>query len=87
MGGNGFLGKYVVNSLLNKGYYIKIISRTATLIKKNFTINKPGQYKLINCDIKNFIKLESELEGSDYVINLVGLLVKKKIIVLKMFMN
>ena len=78
IGGNGFLGKYVVNNLLNKGYYIKIISRTASLSKQNFTINKPGQYKLVNCDIKNFIQLKSELEGSDYVINLVGLLVNKK---------
>ena len=53
IGGNGFLGSYLVNELLNKGYYIKIISRTATLSKKKFTANKPGQYKFINCDIKN----------------------------------
>ncbi|MDC3057296.1 complex I NDUFA9 subunit family protein [Alphaproteobacteria bacterium] len=78
IGGNGFLGKYVVNNLLNKGYYIKIIARTASLSKQSFTINKPGQYKLVDCDIKNFIQLKSELEGSDYVINLVGLLVNKK---------
>ena len=32
----------------------------------------------MNCDIKNSSKLHSELEGSDYVINLVGLLVNKK---------
>ena len=31
LGGNGSLGKYIVNILLNKGYYVKIISRTATL--------------------------------------------------------
>ena len=64
--------------MLNKGYYIKIIARTASLSKQSFTINKLGQYKLVDCDIKNFIQLKSELEGSDYVINLVGLLVNKK---------
>jgi NADH dehydrogenase len=78
LGGNGFLGKYIVNTLLNKGYYVKIISRTATLSKQNFTIFKPGQYKLVNCDIKNSSKLHSELEGSNYIINLIGLLVSKK---------
>ena len=78
IGGNGFLGKYIVNILLDKGYYVKIISRTATLSKKNFTIYKPGQYKLVNCDIKNSSKLQSVLDGTDYVINLVGLLVNKR---------
>ena len=70
LGGNGFLGKYIVNILLNKGYYVKIISRSATLSKQNFTIYKPGQYKLVNCDIKNSSKLHSELEGTNYIINL-----------------
>ena len=36
IGGNGFLGKYIVNILLNKGYYVKVISRTATLSQKNY---------------------------------------------------
>ena len=78
IGGNGFLGKYIVNILLDKGYYVKIISRTATLSKKNFTIYKPGQYKLVDCDIKNSSKLQSALDGTDYVINLVGLLINKR---------
>ncbi len=78
IGGNGFVGKYIVNNLLSKGYYVKVISRTASISNKDFTIHKPGQYKLVNCDIKNFRKLESELEGTNYVINLVGLLVNKK---------
>ncbi len=77
LGGNGFLGRYLVNGLLNKGHYVKIISRSATLSKKYFTTFKLGQYKLVNCDIKNFKGLENELDGTDYVINLVGLLVNK----------
>ena len=75
LGGNGFLGKYVVNGLLSKGYYVKIISRFATHNRQYFNIFKPGQYKLINCDIKNFQGLENELNGTDYVINLVGVLI------------
>ena len=72
LGGNGFIGKYIVNILLNKGYYVKIISRNASLSKKHFTINKPGQYKLVDCDIKNYNKLQAVLEGTDCVINLVA---------------
>ena len=77
LGGNGFLGRYVVNGLLNKGYYVKIISRHATLYNQYFTTFKLGQYKLINCDLKDFKGLENRLDGTDYVINLVGLLVNK----------
>ena len=79
---NNILGKYLVNILLSKGYYVKIISRSSYLSQKNFTVHKPGQYQLINCDIKNSNKLEACLRGSDHVINLVGLLVNKKVIVL-----
>ncbi|MBF96435.1 MAG: hypothetical protein CFH34_00284 [Alphaproteobacteria bacterium MarineAlpha9_Bin4] len=77
LGGNGFLGRYLVNILLSQGYYVKVISRSATLSKQYFTIFKPGQYKLTNCDITNFKELEVELNGTDYVINLVGLLVNQ----------
>ena len=78
LGGNGFLGSYLVNSLLSKGYYVKVISRSAKVSRKNFITFKPGQCSLINCDIKNYEELRSLLAGSDYVINLVGLLVSKK---------
>ena len=77
LGGNGFLGSYLVNGLLNKGYYVKIISRSATISKKNIASNKPGQCKFVNCDIKNIKELENTLKGTDYVINLIGLLVDK----------
>ena len=67
-----FLGSYLVNSLLSKGYYVKVISRSANVSRKNFITFKPGQCSLINCDIKNYEELQSLLAGSDYVINLVG---------------
>ena len=78
LGGNGFLGRYLVHNLLQKGYYVKILSRSATLSKTKFISPKPGQLKLVNCDIKNINGLETELKGSHFVINLVGLLVDQK---------
>ena len=47
IGGNGFLGSYLVNELLNKGYYIKIISRTATLSKKNLLLINQASINLL----------------------------------------
>ena len=39
IGGNGFLGKYIVNILLDKGYYVKIISRKPIAKKKLLPIS------------------------------------------------
>jgi len=74
IGGNGFIGQYLVNFLLNKGFYIKIIARSASRKKPNYTLSKLGQLKLVDCDIKNFKQLKSTISGSEKVINLTGLL-------------
>ena len=78
IGGRGFIGKYLVNSLLDKGYYVNVISRNAEQIKKEITTFKLGQCRQINCDIKNKEKLTNTIKGSNIVINLVGLLESKK---------
>ena len=39
IGGNGFIGSYLVDSLLRKGYYVKIIS-LGILCKNNIPLKK-----------------------------------------------
>tara|TARA_E500000178_G_C16955687_1_gene723546 strand:- start:111 stop:1055 length:945 start_codon:yes stop_codon:yes gene_type:complete len=78
IGGAGFIGKYLVNSLLLKGYYINVISRNADILKKQMTTIKLGQCRLVNCNIGNKNKLLNAIEGSNIVVNLVGLLENRK---------
>ena len=78
IGGSGFIGNYLIDKLLESGYYVKIISRKS-IAKKNFYPSaKLGQYSLINCNICDEKKLDSIIEGSFCVINLVGVLEDKK---------
>ena len=83
-GGNGFIGKYLVDRLLDKGYYVNIISRYAKFKKVFFPSSKLGQFALINCNIMETNNISSAIKGSTTVINLVGVLeTKKKKIVFK----
>ena len=74
IGGKGFIGQYLVNSLLNDGFYVKIISRNAKYSKPKFTLSKLGQLSYLNCDVKDLKTLKSFIKGSSIVINLTGLL-------------
>ena len=78
IGGSGFIGNYLIDKLLELGYYVKVISRKPTAKKNFFPSAKLGQYSLISCNICDEKKLEKVLEGSFCVINLVGVLEDKK---------
>lgn len=78
IGGSGFIGNYLIDKLLELGYYVKIISRKP-IAKNNFYPSaKLGQYSLISCNVCDTKKLDKVIEGSFCVINLVGVLEDKK---------
>ena len=74
IGGNGFIGSYLVDKLLSQGYFVRIISRNATSKKHFFPSAKLGQFQLVDCNICKLHELKKALVDSEYVINLVGLL-------------
>ena len=78
IGGSGFIGNYLIDKLLELGYYVKIISRNPSSKKNFYPSSKLGQYSLINCNICEEKKLDKIIEGSFCVINLVGVLEDKK---------
>ncbi len=78
IGGSGFVGKYLANSLLKQDYHVNIISRNAEQAKKNITMFKLGQFRQINCNIKNRSRLSQVLANSNIIVNLVGLLDEKR---------
>ena len=78
IGGSGFIGNYLIDKLLELGYYVKIISRKPAAKKNFYPSAKLGQYSLINCNICDEKKLDTVIKGSFCVINLVGVLEDKK---------
>ena len=78
IGGNGFVGNYLVDKLLDSGYYVKIVSRNSKTKKKFYPSAKLGQFSIINCNICNDKKIDQIIEGSFCVINLVGVLENNK---------
>lgn len=78
IGGSGFIGSYLIDKLLELGYYVKIISRKP-IAKNNFYPSaKLGQYSLISCNVCDTKKLDKVIQGSFCLINLVGVLEDKK---------
>ena len=51
IGGSGFIGNYLIDKLLELGYYVKIISRKPSSKKSFYPSSRLGQYSLINCNI------------------------------------
>ena len=78
IGGNGFIGNYLVDRLLALGYYVKIISRNSSTKKKFYPSAKLGQYSNYDCNICDEKKLGKIIEGSFCIINLVGVLENNK---------
>ena len=78
VGGNGFVGNYLVDKLLASGFYVKIISRNSLAKRKFHPSAKLGQCSLYDCNICDKKKLGKIIEGSSCVINLVGVLENNK---------
>ena len=74
VGGSGFLGRYVVQELLRGGTRVRIAARntqTALFLKP---LGGLGQVQIVSADVTRPDRLARAVEGSDAVINLVGIL-------------
>jgi NADH dehydrogenase len=73
IGGSGFLGIYVVRQLAKLGVRIQVISRYASLKASQLRVaGAVGQIAIVDCNALDFKNLEKYINGSDYVVNLVG---------------
>ena len=68
-GGSGFLGRYVVRQLANKGYFIRVIVRNPNEALFLRIYGKVGQIELISGDVKEENNLPAYINGSGCVIN------------------
>lgn len=78
IGGTGFLGRYVVQELVNKGYRVQVIARHASRARHLIPLAAKGPVTLRDGDVTRPKTIHGALEGSHAVINLVGILYEKK---------
>ena len=73
-GGSGFLGRQIVQRLAQAGYRVRVPTRKPSLANHLAPAGKVGQIALMRTDIRNEHDVAAAVEGSDIVINLVGIL-------------
>jgi len=71
-GGNGYIGNYVAQSLLSRGARLRVASRNPERSYALKPLANLGQLQIAHCDILKEDSLAAVLQGSDYVVNLVG---------------
>ena len=85
LGGAGFLGKAVVDNLLEVGARVLVLTRNENKIKLSKTSALPGQFEIISANIFEEGILEKYIQDKYAVINLCGILFERKITNLKKF--
>ena len=73
-GGTGFIGRYIVKRLAQRGVVLTVVGRHAGRGNYLQPMGDVGQIVLINGDIGDAELVASTIEGADLVVNLVGIL-------------
>jgi len=73
-GGGGFLGRYVAQALLQRGVRVRIVERDPKRAFFVKSLGNLGQTQFIAADITKPDTVRRAIQGSDAVVNLVGLL-------------
>lgn len=74
IGGSGFIGRNVVGALANEGYRIRVATRRPSLAVHLIPAGKVGQIAMVRADVRDEAQLRAAIRGSDFVVNLVGIL-------------
>ncbi len=73
-GGSGFVGRYVVRELANRGYRIRVAVRRPDLAGFLQPLGNVGQIQLVQANLRYRKSVDAAVKGADIVINLVGIL-------------
>ena len=71
-GGSGFIGRYIVSSLVKNGYRVRVAVRNPNNALFLKTLGQVGQVELLKCDILNNDSVSSSLKDSTFAINCVA---------------
>ena len=73
-GGSGFLGRYVVRALAQRGYRIRVAVRRPDLAGHLQPLGKVGQIHAVQANLRHRGSVEHAVDRADAVVNLVGIL-------------
>ncbi len=78
VGGTGFLGRYVIRELAERGYIIRVLARDVEAHTEIKTFGDVGQIVIESADLSRPETLEGKLANSYAVVNLVGVLFERR---------
>lgn len=73
-GGSGFVGRHVVRALARRGYRVRVAVRRPDLALFLQPLGKVGQIVAVQANLRYPESITRAVEGSDVVVNLVGIL-------------
>ncbi|MDJ0614276.1 MAG: complex I NDUFA9 subunit family protein [Rhizobiaceae bacterium] len=73
-GGSGFVGRYVVRALVNRGYQVRVACRRPDLAGHLQPLGNVGQIHLMQANLRYPDSVAAAVKGASVVINLVGIL-------------
>jgi len=73
-GGGGFLGRYVVRSLAQRGWRVRVACRRPNLAGHLQPLGRVGQIHAVQANLRYPDSVTAAVRGADAVINLVGIL-------------
>src|SRR5688500_11389246 len=73
-GGSGFIGRYVVRELAQRGHRVRVAVRRPDLAGHLQPLGAVGQIKAIQANLRYRWSVDRAVEGADAVVNLVGIL-------------
>lgn len=76
-GGSGFVGRHVVRALAKRGYRIRVAVRRPDLAGYLQPMGNVGQITFAQANLRYRKSVDTAVEGSDYVINCVGILFER----------
>lgn len=74
IGGSGFLGRYAARALVKAGWRVRVACRRPNIAHDVKVAGPPGWVDLVQANVRNRASLARAIEGSDAVVNLVGIL-------------
>ena len=73
-GGSGFVGRYVVRALVNRGYHVRVAVRRPDLAGFLQPLGNVGQIQLVQANLRYRDSINAAVKGAKVVVNLVGIL-------------